>query len=130
MNSSAKGITHVGHAFLDTGRFSFGVIPLSLLMRKLLANKDICIVGDGNPGGRYAINAGGMKAGIPAVILDIGKGFLPVFLAQKYGLTGWSLYPLSLALFIAATIRSFFQTANGTATWKDRLLDRAAMRWL
>jgi chlorobactene glucosyltransferase len=39
-------------------------------------------------------------------------------------------YPLSLALFIAVVARSFFQTATGTATWKDRVLDRVAMRWL
>ena len=39
-------------------------------------------------------------------------------------------YPLSLALFIAVAVRSFFQTATGTATWKDRVLDRVAMRWL
>lgn len=39
-------------------------------------------------------------------------------------------YPLSLSLFILVVIRSFFQTATGTAMWKDRLLDRAAMRWL
>ena len=39
-------------------------------------------------------------------------------------------YPLSLALFITVVIRSFFQTATGTAMWKERLLDRVAMRWL
>jgi chlorobactene glucosyltransferase len=39
-------------------------------------------------------------------------------------------YPLSLALFIAVAARSFFQTVTGTATWKDRLLERAVMRWL
>jgi chlorobactene glucosyltransferase len=39
-------------------------------------------------------------------------------------------YPLSLALFIAVAARSFFQTATGRATWKDRVLDRAVMRWL
>ncbi|HEY5269372.1 MAG TPA: glycosyltransferase [Anaerolineales bacterium] len=39
-------------------------------------------------------------------------------------------YPLSLAFFIAVVMYSFFQTATGTATWKDRLLDRVAMRWL
>jgi chlorobactene glucosyltransferase len=39
-------------------------------------------------------------------------------------------YPLSLALFIAVAARSFFQTATGTATWKDRTLERVAMRWL
>ena len=39
-------------------------------------------------------------------------------------------YPLSLALFLGVVARSFFQTATGTATWKDRVLDRVAMRWL
>jgi chlorobactene glucosyltransferase len=39
-------------------------------------------------------------------------------------------YPVSLILFIAVAARSFFQTATGTATWKDRVLDRPAMRWL
>jgi len=38
-------------------------------------------------------------------------------------------YPISLALFIAVVMRSFFQTLTGTATWKDRVLDRVAMRW-
>jgi chlorobactene glucosyltransferase len=39
-------------------------------------------------------------------------------------------YPLSLALFIAVAARSFIQTATGTTTWKDRILERVAMRWL
>ena len=39
-------------------------------------------------------------------------------------------YPISLALFIAIAICSFFQAITGTATWKDRILDRAALRWL
>ena len=39
-------------------------------------------------------------------------------------------YPVSLAFFILVAARSFVQTATGTATWKDRILDRVAMRWL
>jgi hypothetical protein len=39
-------------------------------------------------------------------------------------------YPLCLALFISVAEHSFFQTAPGRATWKDRVLDRVAMRWL
>jgi chlorobactene glucosyltransferase len=39
-------------------------------------------------------------------------------------------YPLSVLLLILVALRSFFQTAAGTSTWKDRVLDRAAMRWL
>jgi len=61
--------------------FLLGSIPFSLLMGKLCAHKDIRTVGDGNPGGTNTIKAGGLKAGIPAILLDIGKGFLPVFLA-------------------------------------------------
>jgi chlorobactene glucosyltransferase len=39
-------------------------------------------------------------------------------------------YPLSLLLFILVAARSFFQTATGTATWKDRVLERPILRWL
>jgi hypothetical protein len=39
-------------------------------------------------------------------------------------------YPLSLALFLAIVVRSFVQTATGRAIWKDRVLERVAMRWL
>ncbi len=39
-------------------------------------------------------------------------------------------YPLSLALFILVAARSFFETATGRASWKDRILERVAMRWL
>jgi hypothetical protein len=39
-------------------------------------------------------------------------------------------YPLSLALFLGIVVRSFVQTTTGTATWKDRTLERVAMRWL
>jgi len=40
------------------------------------------------------------------------------------------LYPLSLALFILIALRSFALALTGNATWKDRSLDRVAVRWL
>ncbi len=51
---------------------------------------------------------------------------------RRFKFPAWLVfyYPLSLALFIAVAARSFFQTATGTTMWKDRLLDRVAMRWL
>jgi len=95
--------------------FLLGAMPFSLLMGTLLANKDIRTVGDGNPGGTNAIKAGGLKAGIPAILLDIGKGFLPVFLAQKYGLTGWSLFPICLAPILGHAFSPFLRFRGGKA---------------
>jgi glycerol-3-phosphate acyltransferase PlsY len=95
--------------------FLLGAIPFSLFMGKLFAKKDIRTVGDGNPGGTNAIKAGGMKAGIPAILLDIGKGFLPVFLAQKYGLAGWSLIPVCLAPILGHAFSPFLRFRGGKA---------------
>ena len=95
--------------------FLLGAIPFSLLMGRLFANKDIRTVGDGNPGGANAIKAGGLKAGLPAILLDIGKGFLPVFLAQKYGLTGWSLVPVCLAPILGHAFSPFLRFHGGKA---------------
>ena len=95
--------------------FLLGSIPFSLLMGKLLAKKDIRTVGDGNPGGTNAIKAGGLKAGITAILLDIGKGFMPVFLAQKYGLTGWSFIPVCLAPILGHAFSPFLSFRGGKA---------------
>jgi len=38
-------------------------------------------------------------------------------------------YPVSLALFILICLRSMALSLTGNATWKDRILDRAAVRW-
>ena len=95
--------------------FLLGSIPFSLLMGKLLAKKDIRTVGDGNPGGANAIKAGGLKAGIPAILLNIGKGFLPVFLAQKYRLSKWSLIPVCLAPILGHAFSAFLRFRGGKA---------------
>jgi len=99
--------------------FLLGAIPFSLLMGKLFAKKDIRTIGDGNPGGTNAIS---VVLSIVLWMIAYRRFKFPAYLVFYY--------PLSLALFIAVVIRSFFQTATGTAMWKDRLLDRVAMRWL
>lgn len=39
-------------------------------------------------------------------------------------------YPLSIIIFIMIAVRSFFQTIRGTTTWKDRAIEKEAVRWL
>jgi acyl phosphate:glycerol-3-phosphate acyltransferase len=95
--------------------FLLGSIPFSLIMGKLFAKRDIRTVGDGNPGGANALKAGGLVCGILAIILDILKGFLPVYLAKKYGLVGWSLVPVSLAPILGHAFSPFLHFKGGKA---------------
>jgi acyl phosphate:glycerol-3-phosphate acyltransferase len=95
--------------------FLLGSIPFSLIFGRLLAKKDIRSIGDGNPGGANAIKAGGIKVGIPAIICDIGKGFVPVFLAQRNGLSGWEIIPVCLAPILGHAISPFLRFHGGKA---------------
>ena len=61
-------------------------IPFSLIFGTLIAKTDICTDGDGNPGGTNGFETVGVTAGISFISLDMYKGFLPLYLAQEYGL--------------------------------------------
>jgi len=95
--------------------FLVGSIPFSVIFGKLFAKADIRTVGDGNPGAMNALKAGGLKAGIPSYVMDIFKGFLPVYLAQKYGMAGWSLVSISLAPILGHAFSPFLHFRGGKA---------------
>jgi glycerol-3-phosphate acyltransferase PlsY len=80
--------------------FVMGSIPFSYLLGRIFLKKDIRDYGDGNPGGYNAWRAGGWKVGLPATLLDILKGFLPVFFTRSLGHEGWDLLPVALAPII------------------------------
>ncbi len=93
-----------------------GAIPFSYLVGKLFARKDIRSVGDGNPGGTNVIKAGGVPVGLLAIALDIGKGFLPVYLARLQGISaGWAMIPIVLAPILGHATQPFLQSQGGKA---------------
>lgn len=51
---------------------------------------------------------------------------------RRFKFPAWLVffYPLSLVLFILVGLRSLVMTLSGTATWKERELDRSAIRWM
>ncbi len=95
--------------------FLAGSIPFSVILGKIFAKKDIRTVGDGNPGGTNALKAGGLKVGVPAILLDIAKGFVPVYLAQRAGLSGWSLLPVCMAPILGHAFSPFLRFHGGKA---------------
>ncbi len=64
--------------------FWLGACPFSVWIGKWLLGKDIRNYGDGNPGAYNVFRAGGRKAFVFAMFLDIGKGVPFVALAHYY----------------------------------------------
>jgi glycerol-3-phosphate acyltransferase PlsY len=74
-----------------------GSIPFASLLGRIFLKKDIRDYGDGNPGSFNAWKAGGWQVGLPAALLDVLKGFIPIFFARIMGVEGWDLLPVALA---------------------------------
>lgn len=65
--------------------YFLGAIRFSYLIPKWLCGVDVTAVSkDKNPGTANAMKYAGIPVGILCLILDMGKGFLPVFLAARF----------------------------------------------
>jgi glycerol-3-phosphate acyltransferase PlsY len=95
--------------------FIVGSIPFSLLVGRVFLGTDIRRYADGNPGGTNAWRAGGWRVGLIAILLDILKGWAPVFLARRYGLSDWSLTPVALAPAFGHAFSPFLKFHGGKA---------------
>lgn len=66
--------------------YLLGSIPNVYIMVKLFTGKDVRKIGSGNVGGLNAMRNVSLPAGLLGGLLDVAKGVLAVFLAQKLGL--------------------------------------------
>ena len=64
--------------------FGLGACPFSLWVGRWFLGRDIRNYGDGNPGAVNVFRAGGRKAGLLAVLLDVAKGVPFVWLAHSF----------------------------------------------
>jgi len=100
------------------GAFLCGSIPFGLVLVKLAGKGDVREHGSGNIGATNVSRVGGKALGIVTLLLDILKGFLPVFLAKH---AGWGESALSLLALFAVLGHVFtpwlkFQGGKGVAT--------------
>ncbi|MCK4232557.1 glycerol-3-phosphate acyltransferase [candidate division WOR-3 bacterium] len=103
--------------FLWTGvGFLSGSMMFSVWMGKLLLKKDVRAYGDANPGAANVWKAGGWKIGLPAGILELWKGAVPVGLAHwAFGIEGWYLVPVALAPILGHAFSPFLGFKGGKA---------------
>jgi glycerol-3-phosphate acyltransferase PlsY len=98
--------------------FLCGSIPFGLLLVKLAGKGDVRAHGSGNIGATNVSRVGGKALGIVTLALDILKGFLPVYLARRVGLTTDLLALLALAAVLGHVFTPWlkFQGGKGVAT--------------
>jgi acyl phosphate:glycerol-3-phosphate acyltransferase len=60
-----------------------GSFPTSLVVGRLFFGKDVRDLGSGNAGGTNAFRVFGWKAGVPTVVVDVGKGLLATLLLAR-----------------------------------------------
>ncbi len=95
--------------------FFIGAIPFSYLFGRF-KNIDIKKFGDQNPGAYNAFIAGGIKLGLPSLLMDFLKGAVPVFLySRNLPEMNFSLIPISIASVLGHAFSPFLKFKGGKA---------------
>ncbi|MEZ0395768.1 MAG: glycerol-3-phosphate acyltransferase [Anaerolineales bacterium] len=93
--------------------FFLGSLPFSVWLGRL-AGTDPRRVGDGNPGATNAWKSGGWRLGLPVILLDFAKGFLPVMLARWFwGWDGLDLVAVTVAPVLGHRFSPFLRGRGG-----------------
>lgn len=96
--------------------YLLGDIPFGYLLVKLTTGRDVRASGSGNIGATNVLRTTGRAAGIATLLLDIGKGYLAVWLEGR--LTGASLPWMSaaaLAVMLGHSYPIFLRFRGGKA---------------
>ena len=95
-----------------------GSIPFGLVLMKLAGKGDVRQAGSGNIGATNVLRTGGKALGILTMILDIAKGFVPVYLAKRWGLPPQMLSFVALAGVVGHIFTPWlrFEGGKGVAT--------------
>jgi len=96
--------------------YLLGDIPFGYVLVKLTTGRDVRASGSGNIGATNVLRTTGRAAGVATLLLDIGKGYLAVWLEGR--LTGGSLAWMSvaaLAVMIGHSYPVFLRFRGGKA---------------
>jgi glycerol-3-phosphate acyltransferase PlsY len=98
--------------------FLVGSVPFGLLLVRLAGKGDVRSVGSGNIGATNVVRAGGKWLGVLTLVLDVLKGFLPVFFARHLGLEDTHLALVALAAVLGHVFTPWlrFKGGKGVAT--------------
>ena len=98
--------------------YFFGAIPSGVWIGKIFKNIDVRDYGSKNSGATNSYRVLGAKLGIAVLIIDVLKGFIPLYIASKFNLEYNDLVILGLVAILAHTFSCFisFKGGKGVAT--------------
>jgi glycerol-3-phosphate acyltransferase PlsY len=92
--------------------YLFGSLPFALWITKLIKGVDVRDAGSGHISTTNTIRQAGWGPGVFVLILDMGKGYLPTFIANKYGPFEW-IVPITAALAVVGHCWPIFAQFRG-----------------
>jgi glycerol-3-phosphate acyltransferase PlsY len=100
------------------GAYLIGAVPAGYLLFKSLKKMDIRKTGSGNIGATNVLRSGGWKVAVPVLLFDIGKGFLPAWLASRWFIEPWAPPAAALAAVLGHCFPVYigFRGGKGVAT--------------
>src|SRR5437016_4939633 len=98
--------------------YMLGSLPFGLYIAKWWKGIDVREHGSGNIGATNVYRVVGRPAGAVVFVLDVGKGFVPPFVAQRLGLNAWWAVGAGLAAMMGHSFSPFlgFKGGKGVAT--------------
>lgn len=100
--------------------YIIGAIPFGMIIGRKAAGIDITRKGSGNIGATNVAREIGIKWGLLTLLLDLLKGFIPVFITKIYisGVEGFFLIIVSIAVLLGHRFSAFleFRGGKGVAT--------------
>jgi glycerol-3-phosphate acyltransferase PlsY len=96
--------------------YLLGAIPFGYVLVKAISGRDVREAGSGNIGATNVVRVAGKWAGITTLLLDIGKGYLAVWLAGRAtgGSAGW-MSAAALAVMAGHAFPVFLKFKGGKA---------------
>jgi glycerol-3-phosphate acyltransferase PlsY len=102
-------IVNLGLALLG---YLCGSLPFAVWVTRWLKGTDVRLSGSGHATATNALRQAGWVAGILVLVLDIIKGFIPVYLAGKLGGSVW-VTPVTASLTVAGHCWPLFAGFRG-----------------
>lgn len=94
MNADLRGV------LLVLAAYAIGAIPWGVVLGRTVGGVDIRRLGSGGTGATNAQRILGWRVGLPVLVLDFLKGFLPILVGERLGVGAWWLALAAVAAVV------------------------------